>query len=322
MKKFLIQLGIWLGIAFALCIPIDAMISSGLKKTDVRKYAVWNDIYKGDLHPDLIIIGSSRAWCGYNTYILDSILNCDSYNLGFDGHCIDFQIIRYDTYCRYNSKPKVVLLNTEFLSTIGVSAEFPYEREQFFPYIRDRELISRVAEAKKITWADHYVPLVRYFGYREDFENGIMAYFGKTDFFDGGMHKGYRGNDYKWDRASLSIDTVFSINIEKESVALLDSFSKRLKNDGIEVVYVKSPIYFPLRSKFANIEQTDSVFNSISRKYGIPVLNYYFSDISMDSIYFYNPGHLNKKGSELFTFELCHDLDSLGILKVMQTSQK
>lgn len=315
MKKFICRFGILIAIVFVLAIAFDYMITTGLKKTDIRKYSTWNDIYKGNLDADLLIIGASNAWSGFNTYIIDTILNLNSYNLGIDGHNIDYQIIRYDTYRRYNSKPKIVLINTLFGGTLSTSAHIQYEREQFFPYIHDKELISRVAKDKNFSWADRYVPLIRYFGYREDFENGIMAYFGKTDFFDGGMHKGYRGNDYAWDRASLSIDTIFSINIEKESVALLDSFSKRLIDDGIEVVYVKSPIYFPLRSKFTNIEQTDSIFNSISKKYDIPVLDYYFSNISMDSIYFYNPGHLNKKGSELFTFKLCHDIDSLRLLK-------
>ncbi len=118
MKRFLIQFAIWLGIAFVVAILIDLMISSGLRKTDIRKYAVWNDIYKGGLHSDLIVIGSSRAWCGYNTYILDSLLNCDSYNLGIDGHGIEYQILRYDTYCRYNNPPQVVLVNIDFLSTL------------------------------------------------------------------------------------------------------------------------------------------------------------------------------------------------------------
>lgn len=313
MKRFICRFGIWITIAVALAIATDYVISTGLKKTDIRKYSTWNDIYKSGLDADLLVIGASNAWSGFNTYIFDTVLNLNSYNLGIDGHNIDYQIIRYDTYRRFNSKPKIVLINTIF-GTLGTSAHIQYEREQFFPYIHDKELISRVAEDKNISWADRYVPLIRYFGYREEFENGIMSYFGKTDFFDDGMHKGYRGNEYAWDRASLSKDTVFTLPINSESVLMLDSFSKRLKDDGIEVVYVKSPIYFPLRSKFTNLEQTDLVFDSISRKYNIPILDYYFSDISMDSVYFYNPGHLNKKGSDLFTYELCKDLDSLGII--------
>ena len=317
MKRFIIRFCIWIGIALIVAIPVDAIISSGLRKTDIVKYAVWNDIYRGNLHPDLVVLGSSRAWCGYNTYILDSVLNCDSYNLGIVGHYIDFQIIRYDTYCRYNQKPKVVVLNTEFLSTFGVTADSRYEREQFFPYIHDAELISRVSKAKKITWLDAHIPLLRYFGYREDMENGIKAYFGKTDFFDGGMYKGYRGNEWGWSRGTvLPKDTLVRALFDWQAVQMLDSFSKRLTDEGIKVVFVKSPVYHPLMDKFTNIGESDSVIASLSEKYHIPILDYYGSDVSRDSMNFYNPSHLNKKGSELFTIELCHDLDSLGLLKI------
>jgi hypothetical protein len=314
MKRFLIQFAIWLGIAFVVAILIDLMISSGLRKTDIRKYAVWNDIYKGGLHSDLIVIGSSRAWCGYNTYILDSLLNCDSYNLGIDGHGIEYQILRYDTYCRYNNPPQVVLVNIDFLSTLGVSADSQYEREQFFPYIHDKELISSVSSTKRITWLDEYMPLVRYFGYREDFEEGVMAFLGKTQFLDGGMYKGYRGNEYEWEEGVLPIDTLISASIDKEAAGLLDSFAQRLCNEGVKIVFVKSPVYQPLMEKFENIQESDSVFASISNRYGIPVLSYYYSNICFDKSYFYNPSHLNKKGSEYFTLSLCYDLDSLGVL--------
>jgi hypothetical protein len=316
MKKFLIQFGIFIGIALILAIPIDTIISNGLRKTDIRKYSTWNDIYTGNLHSDVIIIGSSRAWSGYNTYILDSVLNCDSYNLGIDGHCIDFQVIRYNTYKRYNSTPKLVLINTDFLSTLGIPADSSYEREQFFPYIHDDILISQVAEAKRLTWIDRKFPLVRYFGYREDFENGISSFFGKTDFFDGRMHKGYRGNNNAWNRGTiLTKDTLASASIDNKTAAILDSFSQQLRNERIQIVFVKSPVYYPLIEKFTNIDMTDSVFNTIAQKHAIPILNYYDSDISRDSTNFYNPSHLNKKGSELFTFQLCHDLDSLGMLR-------
>ena len=315
MKRFLTLFAIWLGIAFFVAMLIDLVISSGLRKTDIRKYAVWNDIYKGSLHPDLIVIGSSRAWCGYNTYILDSMLSCDSYNLGIDGHGIEYQILRYDTYCRYNNPPQVVLINIDFLSTLGVSADSQYEREQFFPYIHDKELISSVSSTKRITWLDEHIPLVRYFGYREDFEEGVMAFFGKTQFLDGGMYKGYRGNEYEWEEGRvLPIDTLISASIDKEAAGLLDSFVQRLCNEGVKVVFVKSPVYQPLMEKFENIQESDSVFASISNRYGIPVLSYYYSNICFDKSYFYNPSHLNKKGSEYFTLSLCYDLDSLGVL--------
>ena len=318
MKRFVFQFCIWISIAFVLAVVADYIITTGLKKTDIRKYSTWNDIYKGGLDADLLVLGSSQAWCGYNTFILDSVLNLNSYNLGFDGHPLDYQIIRYNTYRRFSSKPKAILINTVFLGTLGVTADEQYEREQFFPYITDDTLISSVADVKKITWFDRNLPLYRYFGYREDFENGISSFFGKTQFFYGGMHKGFNSKNDKWNQGSvLPKDTLITISIadKSEAVCMLDSFTRESCQEGIKVVFVKSPIYYPLRAKFYNIGQVDSIYESISQKYGIPILDYSFSTIAMDSGCFVNPTHLNKKGAELFTFKLCHDLDSIGIMK-------
>lgn len=302
-------------IPLALAFAADYMITSGLRKTDLRKYSTWNDIYSGELHPDIVAVGSSRVWLGYNTYILDSMLHCNSHNLGLDGHCIDFQLIRYQTFRRFNAKPKVVLLNVDCLSTFGITADSEYEREQFFPYFFDDTLISSVARAKKITWIDRHVPLVRYFGYRNEFEWGMESFFGKKDFFDGGMHKGYCGDNTEWKGWSmLDSDSMVEMSVDQRSVMLLDSFAERTRGEGIGLVFVKSPVYEPLLGKISNVNESDSVFEKIAEKYQIPLLDYYHSAVSRDRSYFMTPGHMNKKGSEVFTMQLCHDLDSLGIL--------
>jgi hypothetical protein len=308
MKKFLIHFFIWSLIALLIAILLDNMITLGLRKTDIRKFATWNEIYKGGLKSDLVIMGSSQAWCSYNTFILDSLLNMNTYNLGIDGHGIKFQIIRYDEYRRFNSKPKIILFNLCFLGSLGISADDQYEREQFFPYIRDEILMSKVAKTKKITWFDRHVPLIRYFGYREDFENGIVSFFGEKEFFDGGMHKGYRGNNYLWDSGILSKDTLISFSYNEESVKQLDMFVRYSIEEGIKIIFVKYPFYAPIRYKFNCINQSDSIFEAISEKYNIPIIDYYYTSISMDSTNYYNPTHLNKKGSNIFTRNLCRDL--------------
>lgn len=304
-----------MSVPLALAFVADYMVSTGLRKTDLRKYATWNDIYSGELHPDIVAVGSSRVWLGYNTYVLDSMLHCNSHNLGMDGHYIDFQLIRYDTYRRFNDKPKVVLMNVDCISTFGITADSRYEREQFFPYFFDDTLIDAVAEAKKITWIDRHVPLVRYFGYRDEFEWGMESFFGRRVFADGGMHKGYRGDNTKWDAGPIvHSDTMVEIGADQRAVELLDTFAKRMREEGIKLVFVKSPIYSLLLEKISDVWKSDSIFNQIAEQYQVPVLDYYFSSVSSDSTNFMTPGHLNKKGSELFTMELCRDLDSLGVL--------
>lgn len=313
MRKFLKILFCFSIILLIFAVVGDSVISFGLRQTGIRKYAVWNDIYARKIDANVVVLGSSRAWCGYNTYILDSLLGVDSYNIGIDGHPIDFQIHRYNTYCRFSEKPSVLLLNVDFLSTLSNSAQKGYEREQFFPYIWDDSLISVIANAKNISLLDRYVPLYRYIGYRDECENGFLAFCGKTTFADAGMYKGFRGNEYSWSVGSLAKDTIVRCKVCPQDEDLLELFVSDVKRNGVEVIMVKSPIYLPLFSHFENVEYSDSVFSALADRLSIPILDYYHDTIFADSTLFYNPSHLNKYGSEVFTTILCNDLKELCI---------
>ena len=315
MKRFLIHLTIWLAAAFVLAVALDAMITAGLRKADLRKYCVWNDIYNGKINADLLVMGSSRAWSGYNTYILDSLLKCNSYNIGIEGHHFGVQMIRYTTYRRFNRKPSVIVLNTDFLSTLSNSAESQYELEQYFPYICDTALCDAVAADNDITWLERYCPLLRYFGYRDDIAHGIESFFGRKHFSDGGLYKGYRGNDWHWNRASLADDnTHYQVDISAEIVGKLEDFVEAAEEEGIQVVFVKAPFYRPLLERFSDVARaTDSIFVSIADRHQVPILDYYYSPVGLDSTNFYNPSHLNAKGAEIFTTELCRDLEGVAL---------
>lgn len=312
MRRFLRLVFVWSLLLFLIAAGLDYIISSGLKRTDIRKYAVWNDIYTGKASADVIVLGSSRAWCGYNTYLLDSLLNCNSYNLGIDGHGIDYQIIRYKTYLKYNKKPDLLILNVDFGSTLCISSDKRYEREQFFPYVLDGTLISEIAKDKKITFFDRYLPLYRYIGYHQEIINGIKAFWGDKNYEDGGMHKGYRGNNYAWSPGLLSTQGITDVakDIDDTKVTLLRDFLCRLKDEGTDVIMVKAPFFRPLFDKISGVSVSDSIFLDLAQTYNILLFDYYYSDCGKDSANFYNPSHLNAVGSEIFTKQLCGDIDS------------
>lgn len=308
MKKFLKIFGIFIFVLWVCALTLDVIITNGLRHFDTRRLSTWNDIYDGKVDGDIIALGSSRIWSGVNTYVLDSMLKCNSYNIGLDGHPIDLQIVRYNTYRRFNGKPKILLLNADFLSTLGNTSEEGYEREQFFPYIWDDSLINVVKERKKITILDRYVPLYRYIGYRKWIDFGWGYYFGRKDLVEGGMHKGHLGVTYGWSRGSLDTDTIFSASTDATAAQMMDKFIQDLTADSVLVILMKTPVYLPLRDKFCNIEFSDSVYDSFAQKYNIPVLDFYFEELCSDSTNFYNPSHMNKKGSEVFTRRLCETI--------------
>lgn len=311
MKKFLIKILIFSLAIGCVAFCADMLISYGIRQTDSRKYAAWNDIYNEiNLNADIVVIGASSAWSSYNTHIIDSVLNLSSYNLGIDGHpFVPCQSLRYNTYLRHSALPKYMIINID-IGTLGVLSE-PYEREQFFPYFNDDSLVSQISSIKGISLIERHCPLIRYYGYREEIELGIYGLFGMKPYFDGGMYKGFRGNEYKWDRAFLKTKKTMEINWEKECVDSLIYFIKENQKRGISVVLSKNPMYFELQNVITNIDDANSLYDSIAKVVNVNLLDYWESDISKDSSYFYNSTHLNKIGAKKFTLQLTHDLDSL-----------
>lgn len=310
MHKFIVQILFVLAIILSIAVVADSIITKGLQKSQDRKYIVWNDIYSHNINADVIALGSSRCWTTYNTYILDSMLQCNSYNLGMDGHRLTMQVARYHAYRRNNAAPKVLLLNVDFISTFHSNMVSGYEREQFFPYIKfDDSLYTEVFKLAHLTWADYYLPLYRYVGYREDMERGIVTYFKGYCKNDYTLYKGFRSRSDEWSSGALALDTLFIINQEPKIERLLDRFIKDVQQDGTKVIMVKSPFYYPLRAKFLNVEYTDSVFQCIADRNNVPIIDFYDSSLCMDSTLFYNPSHMNAEGSVKFSTKLCEFID-------------
>ena len=309
MRKFIITAVIFgiglLGLAYL----DDVVISKKLQHSATRMLIGWNEIYSMDLHNDIVIMGSSRAWVQYNPVILDSVLHTNSYNLGIDGSCINRQILKYNTYCRLNSHPKFIIQNIDY-NTIRLSSG--YEREQFFPYFYDDTLKIMSSDIEHWNWLEKYVFCYRYIGYT----NLTQSVFGIKELNKSDkLVKGYYGKDLKWDGSKLKKLKELDYGRDTTALRLFDQYLSKAKAENITIIFVYAPIYIEATKKIKNIEGMYAMYDSIAKKYDIPVLDYNHNYLSYDRAYFYNATHLNKTGSELFSTKLAHDIDSLGILK-------
>ena len=296
-----------------LAVVTDVVISKNLQKSAWRMLIGWNEIYSGDLQSNVVIVGNSRAWVHYNPDVLDSILNINSYNLGMDGSAIDRQILKYDAYRRIYGNPKLIIQNID-IATMGMSSG--YEREQFFPYFFDDSLRTAISEYEKISIFEQYLPAYRYSGYTKLILVGIgqrRELWGRDKEYD--LTKGYFGMDKNWDGSALKKLT--EVNYLQDSLALrlFDKYLEKVYSQNIRVVFVYAPLYIGAIEKIKNIEGIYQMYDSIARKYNVPIFDYTYDPISYDTTYFYNAMHLNKKGAELFSAKLARDIDSIGILE-------
>lgn len=316
MKRFIRDILLFLIMILCIAVVGDIIVSRGLRKTTIRPFAVWNDIYNGNnLDNDMVFLGASSCWTSYNPVVFDTILGISTYNLGIDGHSwYPCQPLRYYTYIRYaEKKPKYVIINID-MGTFGGMNEPMYEREQFFPYFWiDDSLVSQVKEMKEFFFMDRYCPMWRYIGSRKWIEAGVASTFGKLHFEDDSVYKGHRGNTYSWDRASLNTMDSVTIEFSPREVESFVQFIENRKSDGQVVLLVKGPVYHELQERFTNRDEICERFDSIAKVVDVVLIDYWKHPMVQDSIYFYNSTHLNKRGANLISERLAHDLDSMGI---------
>lgn len=309
MKRFLIKLVKHIILIMCVFISLEIIVSNHLRKCDDRRFKQWNDIYFNHLKNDVVINGSSRAWVQYNPIILDTILHVDSYNLGINGSCIERQIVKYNTYCRVqNHTPNCLIQNID-LWTIGIKTGF--EREQFFPYFYfDKKLIEDVDKYEKFSSFEKYIPFCRYLKYYDLVLTSIGVLPNEKNI----LCKGYTGFEKEWDGEAFKRQENIEYSADIECIKLFMDFISDVQSQGTKVIFVYAPIYIGVTNKMFDLDGMYEMFDTIAKKYDIPILDYNYDSICYDTAYFYNATHLNKKGSEPFSIKLAHDIDSLGIL--------
>ena len=311
MKHFFLRLSIFILIIFVGAWTIDFVISYRLRHNENRMFAAWNHIYNDSLNYDLLISGGSCAWAQYDTQILDSTLHVNSYNLGIDGSSINRQILKYEKFCSMHGRPNLLVQNID-LGTLAFTRG--YEREQFFSYFfYDRDLIRLYDQYESFTFAEKYLPCYRYLGYDEIWLEALFED-NRKHYFDY-LTKGYCGRDQVWDGTVLSSLYYLVFGYDTDALKLFTDFLETELAAGVEVLLVFSPIHQHVQDKLTNLDEMYALYDSIAAIYNIPILNYHMIDFKDNTSYFYNGTHLNRTGAELFTTQLAHDIDSLGLLK-------
>lgn len=305
MRRFVIKTGITALVVLLISIGLDVLITRNLHHSNARMFQTYNEIYFGNGDYDAIIMGSSRGQVQYSPAILDSILGVDSYNISVDGRCIDAEIFIYNAYRQHKPKPKLIIQNIDWGSLLGSNM---YEREQYLPYLYLDDLYEQTRESEQFSWADRYLPLVRYAGYTEVIKEGLCL---KNKLLRPAQNKGYIARDDEWDGSTFNSISSISFDCKPEVVEMFDKYLSQCKGEGIRVALVYAPIYIGVTEKMDSVQSMFDFYRLYADKYGFPILNYTYDSLCYDTNYFYNATHLNKAGAELFSAKLACDLKDL-----------
>jgi len=289
------------------------IIDHGLQKSKDKYFEVWNDIRKGGIHSDVLVLGASRAWVHISPKILDSALQVSSYNLGLDNWCFLMQHTRLKVYLEHNPKPKAIVHSLDFL--MFTKNKELYGDVQFLPYFSDPTIMNAtqgyIGSFNKL---QRYVPMYKYRNNGEFMVEGIANFFSLRQ-PTSTRYKGYEGMVKDWDStfADFVHDNPDGYSVVLDSVVIreFDAYMAYCKQNNIRVILTYSPEYFRAQQITRNRKEMFALFDYFSRKYNAPLLDYSGDSICYQTKYFYNSQHLNKQGSEIFSRKLAEDLKPL-----------
>lgn len=314
MKRFVKNILAFVLVIGLVAIVADVLVSKGLSKTERGSHYTINALMNQTMNADVVILGNSRAIRSYNTTVLDTILNVDSRNLGVSGQPFGVSYLGWQLYTRRNKYPKLLIINIDYAELTIVYNGF--EKEQYYPYICDT-LVKPYLDLYGFTWLEKNCPMYRYRGDYKLMSIGLLETFNIHHDAKGDYVKGYSNPNEKWHGHMLTElkkkGTIYGWT-DAQAVGLLDEVLQTAEKEGFPVLFVYAPIFKGLKD-IVDEKASMEIFYGLAEKYGIHVLDFSDMEFYSDTDYFIDASHVNELGARLFSIELAHAIDSLGLLK-------
>lgn len=267
------------------------------------------NIIKGEINKDIIVIGSSRGARGIIAEQIESNTGFSTFNLCYPGSNIEFHEFTLRTLIKFNKSPKIILLVVD----------------------DDIELIPDI---KNTTRKDRLYPLVKYAHIREEFiKLGDKDRF-LSKFFV--LHNLNKANFDFTKKKFSPLDTIMKCgsmpitwqkkgidwryetkegdyHIANEDTTKVNTYNKIInicESNNITTVIVFPPI-FKIHNK--------SFEKRLKQLSGDKVYYYIYNTknpIYKNKEYYYDEGHLMKNGAIIFTNELIHFINELAENKI------
>ncbi len=315
MKAFILRAVLFFSLVFILASAVDWLFCKTILRSKFSAYGVWGDLIdKRVPNIDMAIMGSSRAWTMFNPKTLEDSLGGVVYNYGVDGYAFHMQHLFFRQLMRLNYQPKYIL-NELDIQTLHIRKDL-CNPEHFLGVLPQPHVRDYTSWYKGFDLYERYLPLIRWSG-RSMALNIIQKILSRTEAEQDGYDRyhGYLSNSDEW---HADADQEFQVeplvqHWHKPTVALFQDYIRECAEKKIKLIWVLPPMYKELHRITQNQEVIFGHYRRLAKENHILLLDYTNDTLSNSKQYFYNAGHLNTRGAELFSKHLASDLKAAGI---------
>jgi hypothetical protein len=262
------------------------------------------NLINNQLNKDVFILGSSRALNGIDPETIEKETNLTCFNLSYSGSNILFHETLLDLILLSDNQPTTIIYNIDDPGTLlNLDNQVIYKKEELFPYVYNDNVNKIVADKlDKKVWATRL---------SATYHNNINLVSAVKYLLRGKEVPSIEINNIDTNGANLMLghqkgceDLTFEkikFKYENESLAYANSFQNiisKCEKNNINLIIVSTPVYYAptlgFKERISELSENKLVYN--------------YPNEFIDNQYFYNHGHLNKKGAIRFSQLLAKDI--------------
>ena len=295
MKRFVIRLLVFLAIMFVL----DRGFGLAMKYFQEHAKGGYVGHHNYILHQaneDILIFGSSRAIHHYNPQIIEDSLGMSCYNCGQDGNGI---VLFYGWWqmIKERYKPKMIIYDI----SPGFDLLIGEDNSKYLGWLRseyDHEGIQKVFE--DIDPTEKYKMMSMMYRYNSKFLQIITDYIHPLFNISPNGYLPLEGEMDKMKIKEESEEKEPSYAFDSQKLTYIETFVKETKDRDIKLIFFVSPIWYGMN------ETVFDPLKEMCKRHGCA-----FFDFSNEKDFVHNKkmfkdgSHLNTKGADYFTNDIC-----------------
>jgi hypothetical protein len=271
---------------------------------------------------DVVFFGSSRVAGHINPAIIDSACGVNSTCVAIDGVTITQLLALLKKYIVRHKSPRLILLGLDINSLDAT--HLPYNYPEYYQYLDDSvfgpinmSLIPRFANRR---WYESYDAFT-YYSSKSDYQKFAALAAGlrlnkkfdnlEDDLWHSGLvyYKGFVPIDLHWSEyATNFLQGSEKVMHDKRGSEMLEEFITTAKQYSPKVIIAFTPVYYQTGQRFTGYNEYSAEIKRVTSACNVTYWDFRSDSICYDTANFYEAIHLNKAGSEKFSFMLASDL--------------
>jgi hypothetical protein len=308
-KYLIIELVAFTLVSMLLIILIKIVLAWGIKHSDDSQTGKVNLIMQEKTDPEIIIFGSSVAEVGFNSNLIRNITNMSVYNSAIDG--TRFYQYKYliKKYTSYSVNNKYIILGLSFFSLSP--ADKLTEPSRFYAYlnkspIKDMFLSHDKTEYFKLRYLPFYAYSQYSHTYYKNFIIGTLNIIKNKQLIPDQLN-GFVPVNSSWHGNEADTINKEKINITSETLNNISKLISIASKKNIKVILIISPLYIKAQKHFSNYDHFKTTIKEFQNN-GAIIYDFSNDSINFDKKYFYNNGHLNVIGANIFSKKVAEKL--------------